>query len=524
MLSVQQPDLTQTIKNNTNPLPNNNHTGSMEKMPMYLDNAINTNKSLLLDETARMSSERLPQRRSKISMKSSECDSRPQSAYSVNRHSILGQLPSNMDPECLVWATVSHTGGRITLPDSGVSMTIPEGAIEMGETEDIFLAVSRDDKDRPKLTDGQTVLSPVIMVGPQGLTLLKPIILTFQHCASIKHGQWSLSVYNSLTRFDEPPQWQLMSELGSETINTPIYVQMEMGHCHIMTDMLLRYTLLGKPSMAGKPMKQLRVAVFAPSLPSTIDYDLRVYFVEDTRDALEGVMQVERKLGGCLLDLPRQVLFQYSGDNLCLAIEELEGGWRCKQAANYQEIPFQHVWSGTQNGLHCSFALEHTDRGQHHLGCHIHVFQKAMLANRQVLQISCNLDETLAAAGSPSQAGKAATHRNSTVTNLGCNSMVTLEPPQKVFRLPPAIKRKLCQILDTPNARGNDWRMLAQRLSVDRYINYFATKTSPTEHILDLWEARHREESAVTDLMNSLRVMGRMDAAGLMEKEMGPWL
>ena len=61
-------------------------------------------------------------------------------------------------------------------------------------------------------------------------------------------------------------------------------------------------------------------------------------------------------------------------------------------------------------------------------------------------------------------------------------------------------------------------------LSVCRYINYFATKTSPTEHILDLWEARHREESALTDLMNSLRVMGRMDAAGIIEKEMGPWL
>ena len=57
-----------------------------------------------------------------------------------------------------------------------------------------------------------------------------------------------------------------------------------------------------------------------------------------------------------------------------------------------------------------------------------------------------------------------------------------------------------------------------------RYINYFATKPSPTEHILDLWEARHRERSAVTDLMNTLRVMGRMDAAGLLEKEMGPWL
>ena len=54
-----------------------------------------------------------------------------------------------------------------------------------------------------------------------------------------------------------------------------------------------------------------------------------------------------------------------------------------------------------------------------------------------------------------------------------------------------------------------------------RYINYFATKSSPTEHILDLWEARHREESAVNELMNSLRVMGRMDAAVLIEKELG---
>ena len=59
-----------------------------------------------------------------------------------------------------------------------------------------------------------------------------------------------------------------------------------------------------------------------------------------------------------------------------------------------------------------------------------------------------------------------------------------------------------------------------------RYINYFATKHSPTEHIMDLWEARHREDSAVADLMNSLRVMGRMDAAALVETQLGiaSWL
>jgi len=59
----------------------------------------------------------------------------------------------------------------------------------------------------------------------------------------------------------------------------------------------------------------------------------------------------------------------------------------------FQEIPFWHIWSGTQNGLHCSFALEHLDRTQDTFSCDIHVFQKALMANRQVLQIMHNLKE-----------------------------------------------------------------------------------------------------------------------------------
>ena len=51
---------------------------------------------------------------------------------------------------------------------------------------------------------------------------------------------------------------------------------------------------------------------------------------------LQGVMQVERKLGGRLLDKPKQILFQFAGGNLCLTIEELGPGWRSKLQANYQ--------------------------------------------------------------------------------------------------------------------------------------------------------------------------------------------
>ncbi len=57
-----------------------------------------------------------------------------------------------------------------------------------------------------------------------------------------------------------------------------------------------------------------------------------------------------------------------------------------------------------------------------------------------------------------------------------------------------------------------------------RYINYFATKPSPTEAILNLWEARRKDEAAVTDLMNSLRVMGRLDATALLEHEFEAWI
>lgn len=81
--------------------------------------------------------------------------------------------------------------------------------------------------------------------------------------------------------------FQCICTLGQETINTPVYIQTDMAQCHIMTDSLTRYTLIGEPCIGGKAVKILRLAVFAPCMLSSSDYNLRVYFVEDTQDALE---------------------------------------------------------------------------------------------------------------------------------------------------------------------------------------------------------------------------------------------
>lgn len=58
-------------------------------------------------------------------------------------------------------------------------------------------------------TDVQTMLSAVIICGPSTLQLSKPVVLSFPHCASVKHGQWMLSAYASDSPYEEPPSWRV---------------------------------------------------------------------------------------------------------------------------------------------------------------------------------------------------------------------------------------------------------------------------------------------------------------------------
>uniref|UniRef100_A0A0K8TDJ2 Netrin receptor UNC5 n=1 Tax=Lygus hesperus TaxID=30085 RepID=A0A0K8TDJ2_LYGHE len=433
-----------------------------------------------------------------------------------------------LDSDCVAWVTMSTAGGRLALPDSGVSLTIPEGAIPRGQKEDIYIAVLRDDRHRPKLTDRQTQLSPVVLCGPAGVVFKKPVVLSFHHCASLKHGQWSVSVWSSDSPPEATPVWQKIVTLGEETINTPVFTQLDQSQVFLVSDQLTRFVLVGEAANpmlpVARPVKMLRLAVFAPS-PShssqPLDYSIRVYTLEDTVAALEGVVQMEKKLGGCLVDKPKILLFQDGGGNLCLSLEDIGPGWRSKPQAEYQEIPFQHVWNSTQTHLHCSFTLERTDRLTSNVNFKVLSCQKGCQNHRQIFRVNAELrpESSLSSLIPPSPAiGKCRTVTSSS----GCGSSVTTcDPP---FRFSKTLRKQLCQCLDPPNARSNDWRMLAQKLNVDRYINYFATKASPTDHILDLWEARHREPSAVTDLLNIFRVMGRSDAATLLEKELGPWI
>jgi leucine-rich repeat transmembrane protein FLRT len=84
---------------------------------------------------------------------------------------------------------------------------------------------------------------------------------------------------------------QKVVTLGEETINTPVFTQLDHGQVYLVTDHLTRFALVGESAgSCNKAVKMLRLAVFAPSPilhPQSLDYNVRVYTLEDNMAALE---------------------------------------------------------------------------------------------------------------------------------------------------------------------------------------------------------------------------------------------
>ncbi|XP_074040553.1 unc-5 isoform X3 [Leptinotarsa decemlineata] len=441
-------------------------------------------------------------------------------------------------------ATLSHVGGFLNLPESGVSLLIPEGALSRSRKQELFLSILNEDCFRPKLAEGLTQLSPVVSCGPN-ISLNKAVVLKVPHCAEVTRNNWSISVLQSDC---SDSQWQSAVTLGQETINTAVFCQLDKTSAYLVTDCLARFVIVGRSSNGGA-IKRLKLAIFAPKLcfQSSGDYSVRVYVLEDTDSSMETVFGQEKRLGGYLLDEPRTITFQDGNSNLCLALDTIGEGWRAKPSTNYQEIPFRHLWQANSNSLHCSFTLENIEANRN-LNFKLRVNQKGF-DYIQVFDICCrddgsdltektssgkfNHNEFVPKLGESSKSidsrksqveyaksAKKLDTKNLIVTDRGVSTCDDFN-----FRLGKQLRKQLCQCLDPPTQRGNDWRMLAHALAVDRYINFFATKPSPTDCILDLWEARNRDSNALTQLKQIFSDMERFDAVNILDNSLGPnWL
>ncbi|XP_077705243.1 netrin receptor UNC5D isoform X5 [Canis aureus] len=395
----------------------------------------------------------------------------------------LSSLPTRT--ELRTTGIFGHLGGRLVMPNTGVSLLIPHGAIPEENSWEIYMSINQGE---PSLqSDGSEVLlSPEVTCGPPDMIVTTPFALTIPHCADVSSEHWNIH----LKKRTQQGKWEEVMSVEDES--TSCYCLLDPFACHVLLDSFGTYALTGEP-ITDCAVKQLKVAVFGCMSCNSLDYNLRVYCVDNTPWAFQEVVSDERHQGGQLLEEPK--LLHFKGNTFSLQISVLDIPpflWRIKPFTACQEVPFSRVWCSNWQPLHCAFSLERYTPTTTQLSCKICIRQ--LKGHEQILQVQTSILES----------------ERETITFFAQeDSTFPAQTGPKAFKIPYSIRQRICATFDTPNAKGKDWQMLAQKNSINRNLSYFATQSSPSAVILNLWEARHQHDGDLDSLACALEEIGR---------------
>uniref|UniRef100_A0A3Q3B2E0 Netrin receptor UNC5 n=1 Tax=Kryptolebias marmoratus TaxID=37003 RepID=A0A3Q3B2E0_KRYMA len=387
-------------------------------------------------------------------------------------------------------AVFGHAGGRLVVPNTGISLLVPHGGIAEDTTWEMYMSINQEDSSTMSEDGSEIFLSPGVTYGPPGLDLSCPIAMTIAHCAEAAAENWSIR----LKRQSQDNKWEEVMSVDEES--SSCYCLLEGQRCHVLLGQPGRYALVGEP-LNQEAAKRLRLAVFGSSDTSnSLGFTLRVYCVDDTPHAFQEVAVGERSRGGRLLEEPKMMLFRGNTFSLQVSIQDIPRLlWSIKPFTTCQEFSFSQVWAGNQSPLQCAFSLERYSLSSSQLSCKINVRQVA--GEEHLLQIYTSVVEN--------EKGVVPFFSQSDCT-------ITSQTGARAFKIPPSIRQRITATFDSPNSNGKDWQLLAQKLHIDRNLCYFACQESPSSVILSLWEAQHQDSADLDSLASALEEIGKVQS------------
>ena len=160
---------------------------------------------------------------------------------------------------------VTSRGDWLMLDDMGISLRIPPNAVPVGEEKLICLVLNWDLGDNPPMTGTDSLVSPVVFVGPHGLKLNKPCELHYRHCA---YDPRQIVVLRSETDLHGDKHWTEMC--GQE--NQDGVCRLSSDECILQIDTFTLYTCIQRPLRNLKMAKWLQIAAFSNPLEKRIDH------------------------------------------------------------------------------------------------------------------------------------------------------------------------------------------------------------------------------------------------------------
>ncbi|RXN02324.1 netrin receptor UNC5D-like isoform X1 [Labeo rohita] len=389
-------------------------------------------------------------------------------------------------------AVFGHLGGRLVIPNAGVSLLVPHGAIADDTSWEMYMLINQEESSAQSEERCEILLGPEITYGPPGLNLSYPVAMTIAHCAEVSAENWNIK----LKRQTKDNKWEEIMSVDDES--TSCYCLMDSHSCHLLLDQPGCYALVGEPN-TDAAIKRLRIAVFGSMEASSVDYSLRVHCVDDTPHAFQRVVTAETSRGGQLLEEPKTLFFKGNCLSLQVSIQDIpQFLWSIKPFTTCQEFSFTQVWYSNQQPVHCAFSLQRHSASTTQLSCKISVRQ--VRGHEQILQVYTSVGES---------------EKETVPFFMQADCTVTSQTGAKAFKIPLSIRQRICTTFDTANAKGKDWQLLAQKLHIQRNLSYFTKQKSPSAVILSLWEARHQDSGDLDSLASALEEIGKIHCKNL---------